>query len=97
MSILEASALGVPTVATRSSPAVTEIVGRHGYLCANDDPATIAATVVDALADRDGRQERARSGRAFARDLDVHVVADRWIALFGRLRTEATVGGPPQP
>lgn len=97
MSILEASALGVPTVATRSSPAVTEIVGRHGYLCANDDPATIAATVVDALADRDGRQERARSGRAIARDLDVHVVADRWIALFARLRTEATVGGPPQP
>lgn len=94
MTVLEASARGVPTVATQSSDSVRDIVGAHGYLCDGEDVESITATLTAAMRDTEGRAARAASGRAYVERYGIDAIIEQWLDLIEEQRTALTAGTP---
>ncbi|MFD1826797.1 MULTISPECIES: glycosyltransferase family 4 protein [Mumia] len=86
--LIEAMAAGAPVVASdiRAFADVLED-GRLGALFANEDPVSLAKTLVDAL-DDPGREERAGVAREAVRRYDWSVVAPQVISVY-----ETVLGG----
>ncbi len=86
--LIEAMAAGAPVVASdiRAFADVLED-GRLGALFANEDPVSLAKTLVDALEDP-GREERAGVAREAVRRYDWSVVAPQVISVY-----ETVLGG----
>lgn len=82
-SLLDAQALGVPIVATRAGgiPDVVED-GRTGRLAPPSDPAALAASVVEALADAPGRTRRAAAARASVRAFSAGRMVERTLETY---------------
>jgi glycogen(starch) synthase len=82
---LEAMALGVPVVASRTG-GLAELLedGRTGWLVPPGDSAELAETLLARLAAQDGNRGVADAARAEARRYDVETVVDRLVDLYGR-------------
>jgi glycosyltransferase involved in cell wall biosynthesis len=78
MVLLEAMALGVPIVATRT-PEITELIddGRTGVLVAPKDPDAFADAIVGLLSSPSSRSDLARHAQ---QEIAAHFDADTWIA-----------------
>ena len=86
--LIEAQALGTPTVSTDcpAGPRDTLLDGRAGLLVPVGDPEAMAAAIIESLTDRDAARERAAVG---LQNRDIYLpeqVAARWETLFDGLR-----------
>ncbi|MGB3954941.1 MAG: glycosyltransferase, partial [Brooklawnia sp.] len=82
---LEASASGVPVVATRTGGMVESVVdGVTGVLLDSRDPQVWAAAVLDFLVDEDRRARFGRAGREFAGQRSWDVVGAELEAVYRR-------------
>ncbi len=100
IALLEAMALGVPLVAS-AIPGNRRLVGdfKHGRLAPPDDPAALAATVLDQWAHFDRAHHMSRAARSLVtQQYSVAAVARRHLELFERLVAARGAGsGPPPP
>lgn len=82
---LEALACGLPVVTT-SACGIAELIepGRNGHVCEVQDPAALASSL-DALCAPGVAAAMADAARAAAARCDLDAMADRLVALYGRL------------
>lgn len=90
MSILEAASLGVPTVATPSAQSVVDITSANGYLCEDDSPEAIAATLQWAMLDAEDRKEKSQRCLEFSQQFTVDSVVDQWLDLLSSRTHQAS-------
>jgi predicted dehydrogenase/glycosyltransferase involved in cell wall biosynthesis/threonine dehydrogenase-like Zn-dependent dehydrogenase len=89
LAVLEAMSLGCPVVATRIGGTVEALGEDHPFLAEPRNPASLAATIINALADRDnlahvGMAERNRFQRQFSADR----MAKETMAVYDRFLPE---------
>lgn len=92
MSILEASAWGVPTVATPSSRSVADLTSVHGYLCEGDSLEAIAGALQNAMRNDSERATKSQKCRQLAKQFSVEAVTDKWLELIERKSLPAAAG-----
>jgi glycosyltransferase involved in cell wall biosynthesis len=82
-SVVEAFACGLPVVATNVGgvPAILTD-GVHGLLAPDNDPAAIAARVIDVLEHQDDARQRAAAARQTCEAYRWSVVREGWIAAY---------------
>lgn len=83
--VLEAMALGVPVVASAVGGLPDALAGGGGVLIPPNDPATLARTVAELLADPGRRAALAAEGRTAARDFDVERLVQRTLDVYRSL------------
>jgi glycosyltransferase involved in cell wall biosynthesis len=85
--VLEASAAGVPVVATAVGGTPEAVVdGETGCLVPPDDPITLANVITDLLSHQKKRKRMGDSGREFVRkNFSFAIQAQDYLELFGRL------------
>lgn len=83
--VLEAMALGVPVVASAVGGLPDALAGGGGVLIPPNDPATLARTVAELLADPEQRAALATAGRDAARDFDVERLVQRTLDVYRSL------------
>jgi glycosyltransferase involved in cell wall biosynthesis len=91
--VLEASAAGVPVVATAVGGTPEAVVdGQTGLLVAPGDPYALTDAVVDLLTDPARRARAGATGRAFVRErFSFAGQARQYLALFARLGVRPAV------
>lgn len=87
---LEAMAAGVPVVATRADP-LPEILGEAPFWCDPLDVDSIAAALVEAVSDEQGRAARVEAGLRQAARYDWRRTAELTLAAYDRVAEEAGV------
>lgn len=87
LALLEAVALGVPTIAADCAPGVREALdgGRVGRLVAPDDVGALGQALADHLRDPADLKARAALGPDHARSFDSAVMARGWAAAIARV------------
>jgi glycosyltransferase involved in cell wall biosynthesis len=91
--IAEAMAVGLPVVAGRASGAVPWVVGEHGRLLDVQEPAAMAAAMLELLADAPLRESLGKAARlSVASRFSAKAVVAQYIALYAQvLATPAAV------
>ncbi|WP_433478775.1 glycosyltransferase [Spirillospora sp. CA-142024] len=100
MSVLEAMAYGLPTVAFDCAPGVRELIedGREGLLAVPGDTAAFAAALDRLIADPDLRRSLGKEARASVLRFRPDAVLARWDRLFDLLHRDLPATGPvPAP
>lgn len=85
LAVLEAMSLGLPVAATRIGGTVEALGEDHPFFAEPQNPASLAATIVDALSDRERLARVARSARnRFETDFSAHRMAAETMAVYDR-------------
>jgi glycosyltransferase involved in cell wall biosynthesis len=92
-SVVEAFACGLPVVATNVGgvPAILTD-GVHGLLAPDNDPAAIAARVIDVLEHQDEARQRAAAARQTCEAYRWSVVREGWIAAYRSVLPRRGIG-----
>lgn len=86
LALIEALAVGCPSIATDCAPGPRAILagGEFGVLVPPDDPAALVRALEDLLADEPRRTKLAELGRERARDFTAEKLIPRWLAFLER-------------